>query len=42
MILPSLAVSSFAELNDALEDSPQNQTLKAALANMVRRNTGVK
>ena len=42
LILPSLAVSSFAELNDALEDSPQNQALKAALANMVRRNTGVK
>jgi len=38
--LPKLAVSAFAELNDALEDSPRNQTLKTALANMVRRNLG--
>ena len=38
LTLPRLAVSAFAELNDALEDSPRNQALKLALANMVRRN----
>ncbi|EJL91769.1 Protein of unknown function (DUF721) [Herbaspirillum sp. CF444] len=42
LTLPNLAVASFAELNDALEDSKQNQALKAALVNMVRRNTGIK
>src|SRR5450830_915762 len=42
LILPDLAVSAFAQLNDALEDSPLNQTLKTALANMVRRNSGIK
>ena len=38
--LSSKAVSAFAELKDALDDSPRNQALKTALANMVRRNTG--
>lgn len=40
LALPALAVSAFAELNATLEDSPRNQTLKQALANMVRRNGG--
>src|SRR5450830_588371 len=38
LLLPKLAVSAFAELGENLEDTPANQTLKAALANMVRRN----
>ena len=38
LILPERAVSAFAELNETLEDSPRNQALKNALANMVRRN----
>ncbi|HZS80536.1 MAG TPA: DciA family protein [Herbaspirillum sp.] len=38
--LPSLAVASFAKLNDTLEDSPRNQALKMALAGMMRRNSG--
>src|SRR5450830_130528 len=42
LILPDLAVSSFAELNEALDDTPTNQALKTALANMVRRNSGIK
>ncbi|MFL9879260.1 DciA family protein [Herbaspirillum rhizosphaerae] len=42
LTLSTAAVASFAELNEALEDSKQNQALKTALANMVRRNTGVK
>lgn len=42
LVLPALAVSAFAELNGALEDSPRNQTLKTALANMVRRNGGTR
>ncbi|WP_034296712.1 DciA family protein [Herbaspirillum sp. RV1423] len=42
LTLSEQAVSAFADLNDALEDSPRNQALKTALANMVRRNSGVK
>lgn len=38
--LSSQAVSAFAELKNALDDSPRNQALKAALANIVRRNRG--
>jgi hypothetical protein len=38
LTLPKLAVTAFAELGDALDDSPGNQALKTALANMVRRN----
>jgi hypothetical protein len=40
LTLPRLAVSAFAELADTLDDSPGNQALKTALANMVRRNLG--
>lgn len=42
LTLPGLAVASFAKLNDALEDSPRNQALKTALANMIDRNNGVR
>lgn len=35
-VMPTQAVSAFAELDAALDDSPRNQTLKAALASMVR------
>jgi len=38
LVLPKLAVSAFAELSEALEDTPGNQALKAALRDMVRRN----
>lgn len=37
--LPSRAVSAFAELGEALDDSKQNQTLIAALRAMVARRT---
>lgn len=39
LILPRLAVSAFAELSSALDDSPRNLALKTALENMVRRNS---
>ena len=38
LILPAQAVSALATLGNALEDSPRNQTLKAAIAAMVRRH----
>ena len=37
LTLPSRAVSAFAELGAALEESPRNAALKAALDAMVRR-----
>lgn len=42
LALPALAVTAFADLHAMLEDSPRNQSLKTALENMVRRNSGVK
>jgi len=36
------AVSAFADLSGALEDSPRNQALKNALENMVRRHRDIK
>ena len=37
LLLPTTAVAAFAELSDALDDSPQNATLIAALRAMVQR-----
>jgi hypothetical protein len=39
-ILPSGAVSAFAELERSLENSPRNQALRTALESIIRRNTG--
>lgn len=36
--LPAKALSALAELENTLEDSPQNQKLKAAIGAMVRRH----
>ncbi len=36
-VLPPIATSAFAELGEALDDSPRNQALKAAIEAMVRR-----
>jgi hypothetical protein len=41
-ILPVQAVSAFAELGAALDDSPRNRTLKAAVAMMVKHHRGTK
>lgn len=38
--LPNQAVSAFAELNDTLDDTPQNGALKAAVAAMLSRHRG--
>lgn len=38
--LPENAVSSFAELSQALEDSPRNEALRNAIDAMVRRRMG--
>jgi hypothetical protein len=38
-ILPTGAVSAFHALASALEDSPRNQSLKTALASILRRNS---
>lgn len=40
--LPAKAVSAFAELDAALDDSPRNRTLKAAVAMMVKHHSGTK
>jgi hypothetical protein len=40
--LPNLALSAFEELNDSLDDSPRNQTLKNALKTMMRHQRAVK
>ncbi|MNR80556.1 hypothetical protein D3C72_112810 [compost metagenome] len=42
LVLPQQALSAFAELNGALDDTPQNQTLKAALAAMMQRHRSAK
>lgn len=42
LTLPTRAISAFVELNEALDDSPRNQTLKSALAAMMRRHRGEK
>lgn len=36
--LPKQAVSAFAALRDSLEDSPQNEALKAAVATLLQRH----
>lgn len=36
-LLPPIATTAFAQLEQALPDSPRNQALKAAIAAMVRR-----
>jgi hypothetical protein len=36
--LPPIATTAFAELGEALDDSPRNQALKAAIEAMVRRH----
>ncbi len=38
LVLPSQALSAFAELSTSLEDSPRNQALKAAVALMMQRH----
>ncbi|MEC4719196.1 DciA family protein [Noviherbaspirillum sp. CPCC 100848] len=38
--LPSQALSALASLRESLEDSPQNEALKAALEAMVKRHRG--
>lgn len=38
--LPSQALSALANLRESLEDSPQNEALKAALEAMVKRHRG--
>jgi hypothetical protein len=38
LVMPSEAISSFAALNGALEDSPQNAALKAAIASMLKHH----
>jgi hypothetical protein len=38
--LPSQALSALANLKESLEDSPQNEALKAALDAMVKRHHG--
>jgi hypothetical protein len=40
--LPDPALSAFAELHDALDDTPRNQTLKNALKTMMRHQRAVK
>jgi hypothetical protein len=40
--LPVQAVSALAELDRALENSPRNEALKAAIETMVRRHRGTK
>lgn len=42
LALPVQAVSAFAALDSTLEDSPRNETLKAAINAMVRRHRGAK
>jgi hypothetical protein len=42
LLLPTLAVVSLASLNSALEDTPRNAELKAAIAAMVARHRGRK
>ncbi len=38
LVLPSQALSAFAELSTSLEDSPRNQALKTAVALMMQRH----
>ncbi|WP_292937584.1 DciA family protein [Noviherbaspirillum sp.] len=38
LALPAKAVSALASLNDALENSPQNEALKAAISAMLKRH----
>ena len=40
LVLPSQAISSFAELKSVLENSPQNETLKAAIEAMLKHHRG--
>jgi len=42
LMLPAQALSAFAELSEALDDSPRNQTLKAALGSMMQRHRSAK
>ncbi|ABR91790.1 Uncharacterized conserved protein [Janthinobacterium sp. Marseille] len=42
LVLPDRALSAFAELGAALDDSPRNQALKAALGTMMQRHRGEK
>lgn len=42
LILPTQAISAFAELSAALEDSPRNQALKNALTTMMQHQRGKK
>lgn len=38
LVLPTQAISALASLSDALEDAPQNQSLKTAIDMMLRRH----
>src|SRR5438445_8601073 len=38
LVLPAQAMSALASLDDTLEESPRNQTLKAAISAMLRRH----
>ena len=40
LVLPAIAVSALATLENTLEESPRNETLKAAISAMVNRHRG--
>jgi hypothetical protein len=42
LTLPSQAISAFAELSEALDDTPRNKTLKDALGSMMQRHRSAK